>query len=65
LFSIAANEARSSGEVTESVTDAAKATNELYMREDEEPIGGTAIVPVAVKLLIVPLFMCVATRLHG
>ena len=37
----------------------------LYMREDEEPIGGTAIVPVAVKLLIVPLFMCVATRLHG
>ena len=28
LFSIAANEVRSSGEVTESVTDAAKATNE-------------------------------------
>jgi hypothetical protein len=28
LFSIAANEARSSGEVTESVTDVAKATNE-------------------------------------
>ena len=27
MFSIAANEARSSGEVTELVTDAAKATN--------------------------------------
>ena len=23
-----------------------------YMREDEEPIGGTAIVPVAMKLLL-------------
>ena len=34
LFSIAANEARSSGEVIESVTDAATATNEAASVEN-------------------------------